>query len=258
MAIVWTKTIGDTRFEVRRAGSSVRLYTNGVFHSQYNPVNPIAATVWQLLLLPAFFRPRDAVRRVLVLGVGGGAVVRLLERYVTPQHITAVELDPVHLYVARRFFGVSQRRTELVEADAVKWLRGYTGPRFDLIIEDLFGETNGEPVRAVDADRAWLGTLTRHLAADGVLAMNFVSARSLAKAHQTLREYYPKRFASSFQLTLPAYENAIGAFVSRPATSRQLREALRASEPPRRVNLRRLPYRIRRLDHRPATSAASG
>jgi spermidine synthase len=247
MALIWTKTVGDTRFEVRRAGRSVRLYTNGVFHSQYNPANPISGTVWDLLLLPAFFRPRGTVSRVLVLGVGGGTVIRLLQQYIGPRHITAVELDPVHLYIARRFFGVTQRRAELVEADAIRWLRGYKGPKFDLIVEDLFGEANGEPVRAVEADRSWLATLARNLNSEGILAMNFVSARSLSDAHRTLREKLPNRFDSSFQLTLPAYENAIGAFVSQPATTQQLREALRASEPPRRINLRRLPYRIRRL-----------
>ena len=66
MAVIWSKTTKDTHFEVRRAGRSVRLYSNGVFHSQYNPANPISGTVWDLLLLPAFFRPTGTIRRALV------------------------------------------------------------------------------------------------------------------------------------------------------------------------------------------------
>ena len=245
MAVIWTRSVGDTRFEVRRAGRSVRLYTNGVFHSQYNPANPAAGAVWNLLMLPAFFRPSGSVRRVLLLGVGGGAVIRLLDHYVRPQRVIGVELDPTHLYIARRFFGVTAQRAELIEADAVDWLRRYRGPPFDLIIDDLFGEQDGEPVRAVDADRAWLARLARNLSDDGVLTMNFVAMRSLRDACRTLQQDMPSRFAHAFGLSLPTYENTVGAFVSQPTSARQLRQALRSSGTARGLELSRLPYRIR-------------
>jgi spermidine synthase len=247
MAVVWSKTTKDTHFEVRRAGRSVRLYTNGVFHSQYNPANPVSGTVWDLLLLPALFRPTGTIRRALVLGVGGGAVIRLLHHYIQPQQIVGVELDPTHLYIARRFFGVTRQRAELVAADAVGWLRSYRGPKFDFIVDDLFGEADGEPVRAVVADRAWLATLSRNLADDGVLVMNFVGTRPLREASRVLQQDLPRRFASAFRLSLPRYENAVGAFVSEPAAARQLRQRLRATGVLGRTGSSRLPYRIQRI-----------
>ena len=88
------------------------------------------------MLLPAYFRPVDTIRRVLVLGVGGGAVIRLLHHCMQPPEIVGIESDPVHIYIARRFFGVTSQMADLVEADAVGWLRDYTGPKFDLIIDD--------------------------------------------------------------------------------------------------------------------------
>ena len=247
MAVIWTKTTNDRHFEVRRAGRSVRLYTNGVFHSQYNPANPVAATVWNLLVLPAFFRPADAIRRVLVLGVGGGAVIRLLHHFFRPAQIIGVELDPVHVHIARRFFGITRHRADLVEADAVDWLRRYRGPRFDLVVDDLFGETEGEPVRAVEADQAWLATLSRNLVANGVLVMNFVSTRPLRETSSTLEEGMPGRFSSAFQLSLPGFENAVGAFTSQPLAARKLRQTLRTTSVPDGTHLSRLPFRIRRI-----------
>ena len=247
MAVIWAKTINGTHFEVRRAGRSVRLYSNGVFHSQYNPANPIAGTVWNLLLLPAFFRPPGAIRRALVLGVGGGAVIRLLHHYIRPEQIIGVELDPTHLYIARRFFGITQRRADLVEADALDWLRRYSGPKFDLIVDDLFGEIDGEPVRMVEADRAWLEKLSQNLADDGVLVMNFISTRALRDTSRMLQETMPTRFASVFRLSLPGYENAVGAFTSQRLAARQLRQTLRTTSGPGGVRLSRLPYRIRRF-----------
>ena len=59
---------GGTRYEVRSHGASVRLYTNGVFHSQWNEGRPFAGGVWDCLSLPVLYRDPAAVRRVLVLG----------------------------------------------------------------------------------------------------------------------------------------------------------------------------------------------
>lgn len=247
MAVIWTKTTSDKHFEVRRAGRSVRLYTNGVFHSQYNPAKPIGGTIWDLLLLPAFFRPAGAIRRALVLGVGGGAVIRLLHHCIRPGQIIGVDVDSTHLYIARRFFGITQRRADLIEADALRWLRRYRGSKFDLIIDDLFGEVDGEPVRAIKADEAWLGTLSRSLADDGVLVMNFVSTCALRETSHTLQTCIPTRFASAFHLSLPRYENAVGAFISQPVAAGQLRQTLRETRIGGGINLGRLPYHIQRI-----------
>ena len=91
------------RYQVRTAGRTRRLYTNGVFHSQYNPANPVTGHVWDLLMIPAFFHAPDSVQRVLVLGVGGGAVIGLLRRFVSPAAVVGFELSPLHVFVARRF-----------------------------------------------------------------------------------------------------------------------------------------------------------
>ena len=140
MSIVWQKTAGQDHYEIRNAGNSIRLYRNGVLHTQYNPRHPVSGNLWDLLLLPAFFREPATIRRVLVLGVGGGAVIRLLNRFLEPDSITGVELNPTHISVARRFFGIDRRQAMLVHDDAVKWLGKYRGPPFDYIVDDLFGE----------------------------------------------------------------------------------------------------------------------
>jgi spermidine synthase len=76
VSLLWERRIGGTLYQVRNAGRTRRLYTNGVFHSQYNPARPVTGSVWDLLLLPAFFYAPGELRRVLVLGVGGGAVIQ--------------------------------------------------------------------------------------------------------------------------------------------------------------------------------------
>jgi spermidine synthase len=247
LSVIWTKSTSDAHFEVRRAGYSIRLYRNGVFHSQYNSRRPIAPTPWSLLLIPAYFRPVRAIQRALVLGVGGGAVVRLLQHCIRPAEIVGVELDPVHIFIARRFFGITPDRANLVQANAVEWLRGYKGPKFDLVIDDLYGEAEGEPVRAVRSDNAWLSVLSKNLSDDGVLVMNFIGSQAVSDAGQLLRQLNGGRLNAAFQLSLPAYENVIGAFVGEALSTQSLRMLLRTADTPCAAALGKLPYRIRRV-----------
>lgn len=250
MALLWHKQRGATRYEVRSAGNSRRLYTNGVFHSQYNPRQPVTGSVWDLLSLPAFFAPR-AVQRVLLLGVGGGAVLRQLNHFLAPAALVGVELDAVHLYVARRFFDVAAPNVTLHHADALRWVSEYRGVRFDLIIDDLFGDAGGVPQRAVAADGRWFRTLGRLLTPSGTLVFNFAATAELRASAWFHDRRLQARYPAAFRLSAPAYDNAVGAFLRRPADSAGLRRQLAAFpalDPARRGC--RLDYRIRRLSPR--------
>lgn len=248
MALIWRKDIDGVRYEVRSAGRSRRLYTDGVFHSQHHPEQLLTGTVWDRMLLAAFLAPPGSVRRVLVLGVGGGTVIRQLRRFVAPERIVGVELNPVHLALGRRFFALSGAELELHRADARQWLHAYDGPPFDLIIEDLYGEHAGEPQRAVAADRHWFATLRRHLSAQGVLAMNFVHIDELAASAYYSNRRVAGAFASVFRLDGPVDHNAVAVFTRRSATSRELRRRLESVpelDPRRKTG--RLSYRIRKI-----------
>ena len=248
MGLVWQKHADGVDYQVRRAGRTLRLYTNGVFHSQYNPTRPVTGSVWDLLLLPAFFYPPGELQRILVLGVGGGAVIQNLRRFVQPQLIVGVELNPVHLSVAKRFFGVRGDDVQLVQADAVKWVQEYDGPAFDLIIDDLFGEVDGEPQRAIFADTQWARSLLAILSGDGAIVSNFASRLELEVSAYVAQATCRNRFETGFNLTTAQNYNNVGVFLRRPATTRQLRERLAhvpELNPRRRSN--GLAYRIRTL-----------
>lgn len=247
MAVIWRKKHEGSSYEVRAAGRSRRLYTNGVFHTQYNPARVVTGGIWDLLMIPAFFKPVEGIRRVLVLGVGGGSVIRQLNRFASPDHITGVELNPIHLYVARKYFGVNCSEAELIEADAVAWLNDYDGPGFDLIIDDLFAEEDGEPVRAVAADDEWLSVITRNLNPEGMLVMNFISSQTLKSCCLLSKNDYTN-YQSAFQISMPIYDNAIGIFLKFCASSTDLRANLK--QQPKlgtSLNNKNLNYVIRKL-----------
>lgn len=248
LAVLWQRRVNGTHYEVRTAGHSRRLYTDGVLHSQYNVKHPAGGGVWDLLMLPAFFLPPRAVQRVLVLGVGGGAAIRQLLHFVGPSEIVGVELDPVHLYVARRFFGVTERNVRIHEVDAKQWVCGYRGPPFDLIVDDLFMVDSGEPVRALPANPNWFDRLDRILSPGGAIVMNFASSHEHVACGFFTNTRIAARYPAAFRLTVPYHDNVVGAFLRRHTDSRYLRRRLEETpglDPRRESN--RLRYRVRRL-----------
>lgn len=248
MALRWHKYAHGVNHEVRTAGNTVRLYTDGVFHSQYNPRYPVSGHLWDLLLLPAFFKDPLTIRRVLVLGAGGGAVMLQLNHFLASSEIIGIDNNPHHLHVARRYFGVKGRPFQLYNADAVQWLQNYHGPAFDLIIDDLYGEENGEPSRVIAHDARWFDMLASMLSADGVLAMNFISANAFRQSAWHEHAVTRKLFASGFRMSMENYENVVGVFCRHETTSTDFRKRLlHYPELDTRRKTTRLNYRLRKL-----------
>ncbi len=248
MALVWRREVAGVNYEVRSAGQTLRLYTNNVFHSQYNPRQLLTGHVWDLLMLPAFFYPTGHIKRVLVMGVGGGAVIHQLRHFAQVVSITGVELNPVHISIARRFFGLKGKVIQLIEADAIEWLKNYRGPEFDMIIDDLFAELDGEPVSVVEANPGWFKLMLKHLSADGVIVRNFIDRKSLLNSAPLTSRSIARCFSSVFQLTSHYNENFVGVFLRCESTSRYLRKRLQETpglNPDRKSC--RLRYRLRKL-----------
>ena len=79
---------------------------------------------------------------VLILGMGGGDVVKQLRsNFKSQATITAVEIDPIVIEIALNEFDIIPNSSlEIVNADANVFLK-YTKENYDLIIVDLFNDT---------------------------------------------------------------------------------------------------------------------
>lgn len=207
MARIYQKTIQQTCYEVRTAGQSVRLYSNGVLHSQYNPNMPINGAIWDLLLLPAFLL-KTPPKKVLLLGLGGGTLVHTLRRFFPTCHITCVELDAQHIHIAKRYFKIPTENVRIVHGDAYGFLND-TRQRFDLIVDDVFQHVSGQPERASPAIDA--SVYERHLTADGLLAMNIIDDEPY-DAIDPIRQH----FDGCYEFQHPLYDNRIFAFMKNP------------------------------------------
>lgn len=76
---------------------------------------------------------------VLVLGVAGGSVIKVLQRdYNFTGKITGVEIDAKIIEVANKYFGLQKmKNTEIIEADAQIFIK-QTTEKYNCIIIDIF------------------------------------------------------------------------------------------------------------------------
>ncbi len=230
MALVWETKKRGIHYQVRQAGNTIRLYSNSVFHSQWNPRRPLASHLWDLLVLPIFFessRPQNA----LLLGVGGGAAINCLHFLSPTTKISGVDIDPTHLSIARRFFKCRGEHVSLICDDAVAFLeQRQKHEKYDLIIEDIFAGSPSDPSdarRAISADTYWLETLAAALSDDGILVMNFEDPTQLK---QCLRQTRLNQFGfkSRYRFQIARYENALGVFTKNKTSLSQFKRNLQS------------------------------
>lgn len=226
MAVIWQQQTDSGHYEVRLAGNSRRLYKEGVFHSQWNPTRPLSNGVWDLLFLPALFRQPETIKKILVLGVGGGAVMNTFSTLLDPQEIIGVELDPVHIKIAREHFLLPHAPVVLHQADATEWVHQYRGEQFDVVIEDLFTEQNGEPVKVVPAGVGWFRKLKKLVRPGGVLVINFEDPEQMRDAGSAYQRTLGARSDIRYQFTQPTYGNSVCAFMDDTASPSRLRTRL--------------------------------
>jgi hypothetical protein len=216
MAIVWSQNIEGNLYEVRSAGATLRLYRNGVNHSQWNPNRPLSGSIWDLISLPVLYRPEGSIQDALILGFGAGAVAAQLRELVSPERIVGIDLDPMHLSIADGFFDCAEG-CELMAADAVEWVHETDQlAQFDYVLDDLYGEEDGLPVRCVPMDVDWCRHLAELVRPGGMLVFNMVEPIKVPHLGPYKDAALKKRFAHSKVFKMDGYENRIVAFSEQP------------------------------------------
>ncbi len=156
-------------------GGSVRCMSFGKRHGRQTCVDLAAPErlvllYTQGLLAALFVEPRP--RRVLVIGLGGGAIPMALRAIDPAVHVDAVEVDPAVAEVARRFFGLREDPHLRVHVeDGRVFVRQQLRERavYDLVVIDAFERTWApEHLQTVEFFRQ----VEQLLAPGGVLAAN--------------------------------------------------------------------------------------
>ncbi len=111
-------------------------------------------------------------KRVLVLGMGGGAITKRWWRDYPDMTIDSVEIDPVVVDVASRYFGLPEdARLGVFTTDARRYVQT-TDKTYDVVIVDAY-YADSLPFHLTTSE--FLSEVKSRMAPDGVLAYNVIS-----------------------------------------------------------------------------------
>jgi len=119
--------------------------------------------------------PQD-IKRVLILGLGGGALPGYMGRFVPDAAIETVELDPGVIGAAKKYFGIREiANSHLAESDARVFLNRHA-ELYDIIMIDAF---TGSYIPFHLMTKEFYSLVRDHLAPHGVAAFNILPGSKL-------------------------------------------------------------------------------
>ncbi|HVE70406.1 MAG TPA: fused MFS/spermidine synthase [Thermoanaerobaculia bacterium] len=132
---------------------------------------------------------RPNAKRILVIGLGGGTAARQFPHYYPEVEVDVVDVDPVVVDVAQRYFGVKpSARLRLHTGDGRTFLKRAT-QKWDLIVLDAYSTNRyGDTLPPHLVTREFFRDVSARLSEDGVVHYHcaFGNSRLLGALHATM------------------------------------------------------------------------
>lgn len=179
----------------------------GATHATWHPHLLLTGHAWDALTAAALCHPGNP-GRMLLLGLGGGTVLRQLRHFLPECQVTAIEIDPDMIRLARAYMEVDTLGIEVIQDDAFDFL-DRDSARYDIIIDDLYrcGTHDVERPRPVTRD-SLAGQLSR-LNPGGLLVANFVLGQQHDTVHHQARKAFRHHFGAVRALRPPLSHNEV-------------------------------------------------
>ena len=135
------------------------------------------------------FQPRP--KHIVIVGLGGGSLVKYCHRYLPSTRITAVEIDPTVLELRSQFLvPPDDDRLTVIQADGAAHVTQMVqqDERVDAILVDAYDHAG---ISHSVVERSFVENARQILGADGVFVMNLVAENAEARRHiETVREVF--------------------------------------------------------------------
>lgn len=178
---VWERPDGYD-FEV--AGGTHATWTRGRLLTGY---------AWDAITAGVLLRSGPLPRSLLMLGLGGGTGVRQVRHLLPDTRITAIEIDPAMVDLARRYMELDSLAIEVVVGDAYAYL-DRSCDEFDVVVDDVYLGSGDDVARPTDYSEDLISRLVSRLSGGGVLVTNIVTARGHHKAQVSIRQAFREHF----------------------------------------------------------------
>lgn len=136
--------------------------------------------------------------RVMIVGLGGGAMVKFIEHYDSDLFVDVVEIDPVIVQIADEYFGVrNSEQVHITTGDGFAYLEAAT-ETYDTVYMDAFlkpsnnTDSTGVPLR-MQTVRFYEG-IQSHLTETGNVIFNLNHGEELVENIEAIRSAFPQTY----------------------------------------------------------------
>lgn len=145
----------------------------------------VVENIWKTALKPFTVDRSHAYRQagrftnILILGLGGGTVAKLLRKKYPNAKITGVDIDPVFIEYGKKYLGLKELKVKTVIDDAMHFMAVHSSPipclpagrtvHYDLIVIDIY---QGRSVPSDFVTPDFVKKIKKLLAPDGIAVFN--------------------------------------------------------------------------------------
>ena len=176
----------------------------------------------QYMFMSYLLRPKQ--EKVLIVGLGGGAMVHFLKHYDPDVKVDVVEIDPLVVQLADGYFGVRTEGNVRIEtADAFKYL-ATTEEKYDVIYMDAFlkpsdgTDSTGVPLKLKQV--RFYKELQKVLTPGGMVAFNINPHLGMRNDIRTIASAFPQTYV--WYLPGGSGAVAVGSLTEKRATTQEL------------------------------------
>lgn len=180
--------------EIWKSDLATEFRVEGAVHAWFHRKRFLTGLAWDMIAASALLGKNDPPRSVLMLGLAGGTAFRVLRHLLPDCMLTAIDIDPEIIDLAREHMELDDLGIEVVIGDAYDWLEK-NKRTFDVVIDDIYLAGKTDVFRPREWDVGLMEHLRRAMAPGGVLAVNLVTGaghRSMQSlTRRVLRENFP-------------------------------------------------------------------
>lgn len=163
-----------------------KITTNGLIQS-----GGVLKDIWKKGLKAKSLKLK--AKNILILGLGGGTVAKLVSKKWPKAKIVGVEIDPAMIKFGKKYFDLGKIvKLKIINTDAISWVKkNATKQKFDLVLIDLY---KGEEMPKKIAEKKFLESLKKTVRKNGVIIFNCLFYRE----HKEKAKKFIKKLGAHF------------------------------------------------------------
>ncbi len=198
-AIIFEKYSAYHHVQVIDNGDLRTLSFNGTRETEMSKASPLFGhfEYTEYFHMPWIWNP--AVKRVLMIGLGGGSTQRSYQNYYPDVTVDTVDIDPVVIDVARKYFGVTETPRHIIHNEDGRVFLRRTTQRYDAILMDAYTTTRyGSSIPPHLVTKEFFTLASEHMTTNGVLAYNVIGQTEgwrsdvVGSIYRTMKEVFPQ------------------------------------------------------------------